>query len=107
MATYLGLATALLSFVYAGILIVKTLLYGDPVRGYPSLMTAVLFFSGVQLIGIGLLGEYLGRVFDETKRRPLYLVKRYEPGRHTLRADPGSGAPASVRSSLPSAPPRP
>jgi glycosyltransferase involved in cell wall biosynthesis len=92
-ATYLGLATALLSFVYAGLVIVKTLLYGDAVRGYPSLMTAVLFFSGVQLIGIGLLGEYLGRVFDETKRRPLYLVKRYEPGRHSARADAGSGVP--------------
>jgi glycosyltransferase involved in cell wall biosynthesis len=91
-STYLGLATAFLSFVYAALVIVKTLLYGDPVRGYPSLMTALLFFSGVQLIGIGLLGEYLGRVFDETKRRPLYLVQRYEPGRYSTR----NGEPASL-----------
>ena len=103
-ATYLGLVTALLSFVYAGLVIVKTLLYGDPVRGYPSLMTAVLFFSGVQLIGIGLLGEYLGRVFDETKRRPLYLVKRYEPGRHSARADAASSR-ASAGSPLRDTPP--
>lgn len=105
-ATYLGLVTALLSFVYAGLVIVKTLLYGDPVRGYPSLMTAVLFFSGVQLIGIGLLGEYLGRVFDETKRRPLYLVKRYDPGRRSIRPDAASSrAPAG--SPLRDAPPDP
>lgn len=95
-ATYLGLATALLSFVYAGLVILKTLLYGDPVRGYPSLMAALLFFSGVQLIGIGLIGEYLGRVFDETKRRPLYLVKRYEAGQRSVPRDlaPGAAAPA-------------
>ena len=98
-ATYLGLATALLSFAYAGLIILKTLLYGEPVRGYPSLMAAVLFFSGVQLIGIGLIGEYLGRVFDETKRRPLYLVKRYEAGQRSGRrevhavAAPPSGSP--------------
>lgn len=90
-ATYLGLGTALLSFLYAGLIVLKTLLYGDPVRGYPSLMAALLFFSGVQLIGLGLIGEYLGRVFDETKRRPLYLVKRYEPAQR-----PGPSDVASV-----------
>ncbi|MCC8991844.1 MAG: hypothetical protein LM514_04545, partial [Streptococcus sp.] len=52
----------------------KTLVFGDPVRGYPSLMVVVLFLGGVQLMGIGIIGEYLGRMFDETKNRPLYLI---------------------------------
>lgn len=78
-ATYLGLVTALAAFVYAIIIIYKTLIFGDPVRGYPSLMVVLLFLGGVQLISIGILGEYIGRMFDETKNRPLYLVQEYCP----------------------------
>ena len=76
-ATYLGLITALAAFVYAAIIVYKTLMFGEPVRGYPSLMVVVLFLGGVQLITIGILGEYIGRMFDETKNRPLYLVQEY------------------------------
>lgn len=79
MATYLGLVTALAAFAYAAIIVYKTLVFGDPVRGYPSLMVVVLFLGGVQLITIGILGEYIGRMFDETKNRPLYLVQEYRP----------------------------
>lgn len=78
-ASVLGLAIATLSFVYALYIVYKTLRYGDPVAGYPSLMTAVLFLGGVQLTAIGVLGEYLGRIFAETKRRPLYHVREYRP----------------------------
>ena len=74
--TYLGVAIAIAAFVYAGVLVVRTLVHGVDVPGYASLMVVLLFVSGVQLIGIGVLGEYLARVFDEVKRRPLYLVGR-------------------------------
>jgi polyisoprenyl-phosphate glycosyltransferase len=79
MATYLGLATAVAAFVYAGIVIAKTLLYGDPVAGYPSLMVVILFLGGVQLITVGIMGEYIGRMFDESKHRPLYFINEYQP----------------------------
>lgn len=78
-ATYAGLLTALGAFIAAAFIIYKTLAYGDPVRGYPSLMVVVLFLGGVQLMSLGMIGEYLGRMFNETKRRPLYLVNRYQP----------------------------
>ncbi len=78
-ATYVGLGVALLSVIYAVQVIVKTLIIGNSVAGYPSLMTVVLFLGGVQLMFLGVIGEYLGRVFNETKQRPLYLVERYVP----------------------------
>jgi glycosyltransferase involved in cell wall biosynthesis len=73
-ATYLGLATALLAFGYGVWIVVKTLLWSDPVQGWPSLMAVILFLGGVQLIALGILGEYLGRLYLESKQRPLYLV---------------------------------
>jgi len=80
LATWLGLATALLAFVYGLWVLGKALLYGDPVRGYPSLMLAILFLGGVQLLALGVIGEYLGRNYAESKRRPLYFVEeRLEP----------------------------
>jgi glycosyltransferase involved in cell wall biosynthesis len=78
-ASYLGLFTALAAFVYAAFIVYKTLVYGDPVAGYPSLMVVILFLGGIQLITIGVIGEYLGRMFNESKRRPLYFLKGYEP----------------------------
>lgn len=79
LATYVGLAVAVLSVIYALQVIVKTLLFGNPVAGYPSLVTIVLFLGGVQLMFLGVIGEYLGRIFNETKQRPLYLVERFQP----------------------------
>jgi polyisoprenyl-phosphate glycosyltransferase len=73
-ATYLGLCTALLSFSYATFVFWKALAYGDPVRGYPSLLIIMLFLGGVQLMTLGIIGEYVGRMFNETKHRPLYFV---------------------------------
>ncbi|MFO1378457.1 MAG: glycosyltransferase family 2 protein [Steroidobacteraceae bacterium] len=74
LATYVGLAIALTAFAFAGAIIFKTLMYGDPVRGFPTLMVTVLFMGGVQLLFIGVIGEYLGRIFNEAKGRPLYFV---------------------------------
>lgn len=76
-ATGIGLGVALLALLFGAFVIWKALVYGDPVRGYPSLMAVVLFLGGVQLIAIGVLGEYIGRIFNEVKQRPLYLVNRW------------------------------
>lgn len=74
-AAYLGLFTSVVAFLYAALIVLKTILYGDPVRGYPTLIVVVLFLGGAQLAALGVIGEYLGRMFDETKKRPLYLLK--------------------------------
>ncbi len=79
LASYIGVLTSLAAFIYALRVIYKTLVYGDPVQGYPSLMVVVLFLGGVQLLTLGVIGEYLGRMFDETKGRPLYFTKAYHP----------------------------
>jgi glycosyltransferase involved in cell wall biosynthesis len=84
-STYLGTVIAALAFLYGSFIIARTLLLGNPVPGYPSLIVIVLFLGGVQLTAIGVLGEYIGRMFDETKHRPLYLVqglKRSALGQH-------------------------
>ena len=70
-----GVAIAFLALLYGSWMVLRTLVFGIDLPGYASLMTAVLFLGGVQLIGLGLLGEYLGRVFEEVKARPLYLVR--------------------------------
>lgn len=74
--TYIGLAVALLSFTYGAGMVIDTLLWGNPVRGYSSLIVSILFLGGVQLIGIGVLGEYIGRIYVETKKRPRYILKK-------------------------------
>ena len=79
-STYLGLLTAITALIYALIVIAKTLIFGDPVKGYPSLMVVILFLGGIQLFTLGIIGEYLGRMFNETKQRPLYIIKDYIPG---------------------------
>jgi polyisoprenyl-phosphate glycosyltransferase len=81
LATYLGLAVALFAVVFGAQLILRTLIFGNPVAGYPSLMAVILFLGGTQLVTLGIIGEYLGRVFNETKHRPLYLVERFTPSR--------------------------
>ncbi|MFN0025184.1 MAG: glycosyltransferase family 2 protein [Parvularculaceae bacterium] len=74
LSAYLGFATALSAFFAGAYFIGKTLFYGDPVAGFPTLIVVVLFLGGVQLMVLGVIGEYLGRVFNETKQRPLYFV---------------------------------
>ena len=72
--SYVGLLFSIAAFVYATVLILRTMVWGVDVPGYASLMVAVLFLGGVQLIGLGIIGEYLGRVYEEVKGRPLYAV---------------------------------
>ncbi len=79
-ATYLGISTALFAFLYGAWIIFKTLVFGDQVQGFPTLMVTHLFLGGLQLIFIGIIGEYLGRIFNESKQRPLYLVQTFHPG---------------------------
>jgi len=81
LATWVGLTSSLLAFVYGLWVLGKALLYGDPVRGYPTLMLVVLFLGGVQLLALGVIGEYLGRNYAESKRRPLYFVEEHRPPR--------------------------
>jgi len=76
MWTYIGLFVAGLSFAYGVYMIIDTLIFGNPVHGYPSILVSILFLGGIQLIGIGVLGEYIGRIYIETKQRPRYIVKR-------------------------------
>ncbi|ELY4552138.1 glycosyltransferase family 2 protein [Cronobacter sakazakii] len=75
MWTYIGLLVAGLAFTYGAWMILDTLAFGNPVRGYPSLLVSILFLGGIQLIGIGVLGEYIGRIYIETKQRPKYILK--------------------------------
>lgn len=75
MWTYIGLLFASVAFVYGGWMILDTLIWGNDVKGYPSLLASILFLGGIQLIGIGVLGEYIGRIYMETKQRPIYLLK--------------------------------
>ena len=77
--TYLGLIFALTSFCYATFIILRTLISGVDVPGYASLLVAIVFFGGLQLIGIGLLGEYLGRTYIEAKRRPTFIIRKIFP----------------------------
>ncbi len=79
LATYLGLGVALLAFAFGLWIVAKAMLFGDPVKGYPTIMVTVLFLGGVQLIALGVIGEYLGRLYLEAKQRPLYLVDEYRP----------------------------
>jgi glycosyltransferase involved in cell wall biosynthesis len=82
LATYLGLSVALLAFIFGAWIVARTLLYGNPVAGYPSLVVIILFLGGVQLSFIGILGEYVGRMFDESKQRPLYVIQDLLPAPH-------------------------
>lgn len=79
LATVMGFITAIAAFIYALIIVYKTLVFGEPIQGYPSLMVVILFLGGIQLITLGIIGEYLGRTFDEAKQRPLYFTKDYLP----------------------------
>jgi glycosyltransferase involved in cell wall biosynthesis len=72
--SYFGLTVSIIAVIYAIVVLYKALAFGDPVKGYPSMMIVILLLGGVQLMGIGVVGEYLGRTYEESKQRPLYLV---------------------------------
>lgn len=80
MTTIIGFIFALIAFIYMIIIVLKTILFGDPVQGYPSLVSIVLFLGGIQMISLGIIGEYLGKIFMETKGRPLYFIQEHESG---------------------------
>jgi len=78
--TYLGATVALASFLYASFIVLRVLIFGGDTPGYAALLIAVTFLGGLQLMGIGIIGEYLGRTYLEAKRRPVFLVRHiYEP----------------------------
>lgn len=77
-ATFIGIFVSFFAFAYMVFVLVKALLYGDPVAGYPTLLTVILFIGGVQLLTIGIIGEYLAKVFVEVKNRPVYIIREYK-----------------------------
>ena len=72
---YLGITISFISFIYGGLIILKTIFLGIDTPGYASMMTIILFLGGIQLVGIGVLGEYIGRIYMESKRRPTYIIE--------------------------------
>jgi glycosyltransferase involved in cell wall biosynthesis len=80
MATWVGISAATLAFLYGLWVMLKALIWGDPVRGYPTLMVVILFLGGAQLLALGVIGEYVGRTYAESKRRPLYYIESRRGG---------------------------
>ena len=78
LASIFGFLVSLMAFAYLIYIIIKTILYGDPVQGYPTLMVTILFLGGIQLIALGIIGEYLSHIFNETKKRPGYFIREYK-----------------------------
>lgn len=76
-AAIVGGGVSSIAFVYAIIILIKTLIWGDPVAGYPTLIVVILFLGGVQLLSLGIIGEYLGQVYNESKHRPVYFARTY------------------------------
>lgn len=76
-ATLVGIFTSLCAFIYMIYVIIKAILFGDPVSGFPTLLSIMLFLGGIQLLALGIIGEYIGRIFHETKGRPVYIVREY------------------------------
>ena len=88
LASYAGFLTAVGAFIYALVFLVKTLMIGDSVRGFPTLIVTILLLGGLQLMAMGIIGEYLGRLFMESKRRPLYLLDEYQPAAQNPASQP-------------------
>ena len=77
-ATVMGLIVSLCAFIYMLFVLIKALVVGDPVAGYPTIMVVMLFLGGVQLLSLGIIGEYIGRIFNETKNRPAYFIREID-----------------------------
>lgn len=77
LSTMMGIIVSIIAFIYMCVIITKTIIWGEDVQGFPTLMVVILFLGGVQLLSLGIIGEYLGRIFHETKNRPVYVVKEY------------------------------
>ena len=77
LSSFLGIIVAAFGFIYIVFLVLKTLIFGEPVRGYPTLLSVIIFLGGIQLLSLGVIGEYLGRIFDVLLNRPLYFVEKY------------------------------
>ena len=92
--SYIGLTTSLLALTLAGFYLIRTLIFGVDVPGYASLIVSITFFAGIQLLSLGIIGEYIGRIFAEVKRRPLYVIEE-RVGLDPLAADE---SPARQRS---------
>lgn len=78
LSTMMGIIVSIIAFIYMCVIITKTIIWGEDVQGFPTLMVVILFLGGVQLLSLGIIGEYLGRIFHETKNRPVYVVKEYK-----------------------------
>ena len=80
-STYAGIIISALAFIYLVYLVISTIFFGINLAGYPSTLAVILFLGGVQLLSLGIIGEYVGRIFNETKQRPLYLIEEYHNGK--------------------------
>ena len=76
-STVVGFIVSMLAFIYMIYVFIKALIWGDPVQGYPSLVILLLFLGGIQLLSLGIIGEYIGRIYNETKNRPGYIVRNF------------------------------
>ncbi len=76
-STVVGFIVSMLAFIYMIYIFIKALIWGDPVQGYPSLVILLLFLGGIQLLSLGIIGEYIGRIYNETKNRPDYIVRNF------------------------------
>lgn len=85
-STIVGIFVSVAAFIYLLYLVIRTLFFGIDLAGYPSMMAVILFLGGVQLLSLGIIGEYIGRIFNETKQRPLYLVEEYHSGKPDKKA---------------------
>lgn len=77
-SSVIGMLFCLISFIMVIVIVVKTLIFGDPVNGWPSLVCIIFFVSGIQLFCIGIMGQYLAKTYLETKKRPIYIIKETE-----------------------------
>ena len=79
-STYVGFFVSIVAFIYLIVVVLQTIFFGNELAGYPSTLAVILFLGGVQLLSLGIIGEYIGRIFNETKQRPLYFVEEYHNG---------------------------